>query len=194
MGFKISGRAQGGLKMIRGGRDTWTGEDGKVDGLQEGLLVGGEQRGGSEEAQVESRRHRRPTPPPPPPPALGVKRVQSCPTTLLPSAAPHRQLRDQSRSAPKGRPLFAPRRSKYLSRDIYYHYTNKGVTVGHGLPATRLSRSRVFGEEDSISVQAGFLMGKKIGRKNDDSTADPINCLFYKDRRERLFNAIVIRG
>ena len=27
------------------------------------------------------------------------------------------------------RPLFA-RRSKYLSRDIYYHYTNKGVTVG----------------------------------------------------------------
>ena len=92
------------------------------------------------------------------------------------------------------RPLFA-RRSKYLSRDIYYHYTNKGVTVGHGLPATRLSRSGVFlGEEDSISVQAGFLMGKKIGRKNDDSTADPINCLFYKDRRERLFNAIVIRG
>ena len=79
MGFKISGRAQGGLKMIRGGRDTWTGEDGNVDGLQEGLLVGGEQRGGSEEAQVESRRRRRPTPPlPPPPPALGVKRVQSC--------------------------------------------------------------------------------------------------------------------
>ena len=67
--------------------------------------------------------------------------------------------------------------------------------MGHGLPATRLSRSGVFlGEEDSISVQAGFLMGKKIGRKNDDSTADPINCLFYKDRRERLFNAIVIRG
>ena len=33
MGFKISGRAQGGLKMIRGGRDIWAGEDGKVDGL-----------------------------------------------------------------------------------------------------------------------------------------------------------------
>ena len=28
-----SGRTQGGLKMIRRGRDAWTGEDGKVDGL-----------------------------------------------------------------------------------------------------------------------------------------------------------------
>ena len=50
------------------------------------------------------------------------------PHPALPLTANYRISLDR---APKCRPLFA-RRSKYLSRDIYYHYTNKGVTLGHG--------------------------------------------------------------
>ena len=121
MGLKISGGPQGG----------WTGEDGKEDGLWVG---GGKERGGAEKQVETSSRRRRPTT------TTLISGCEACPrrpTTLLPPttpATPHPALpltanyRISLDRAPKCRPLFA-RRSKYLSRDIYYHYTNKGVTA-----------------------------------------------------------------